>query len=151
MGKTKRGKGTKLMALADHSGVLLSLRMGGKRFCARGHARREEVLATSLVRPRTAQALDRRPGLGLRSARRGPQREGHRDDRPAPQEQEQAQEDPGRAQAQALQEAPLEDREAIRLAGELPAAGGPLRATSGELPRLRASWVHGYPAAVFVR
>ena len=57
MGKTKRGKGTKLMALADHSGVLLSLRMGGKRFCARGHARREEVLAASLVRERPKRLI----------------------------------------------------------------------------------------------
>lgn len=67
----------------------------------------------------------------------------------APQEQEEA-EDPGRAQAQALQEA-LGDRAALRLAGELPAASGPLRETGRKLFRLRASLVHRYPAEVLVR
>ncbi|CAA9455870.1 MAG: Mobile element protein, partial [uncultured Rubrobacteraceae bacterium] len=69
-------------------------------------------------------------------------------DRPAP-EEPQEEEDPGRAQAQALQEA-LEDRAAVRVAFELPAAGGPLRAAGRELPRLRPPRVRRHPAQVFV-
>src|SRR5215207_5804518 len=115
--------------------------MRGERVSTRSHARRGAPRGD--LRPGTAQALGRGPGLRLRSARRGPPREGHRDDRPAPQEQEEA-EDPGRAQGQTLQEA-LEDRAALRLAGKLPTAGGPLRETSRELPRL-VSRVYRYPA-----
>lgn len=107
MGKTKRGKGTKLMVLADGSGVPLAV-------CTASTSPHEvtlveEVLAASFVRERPERLI------GDRAYDSDPLdavlREGHRGDRPAPQEQEEAQ-DPGRAQAQALQEA-LEDRAAL--------------------------------------
>jgi hypothetical protein len=104
-----------------------SLRMRGERFSARGHPRRRD--ARRPVRLREAREADWGPFLRLRPARRGARRAGHRDDRPAPQEQDEAL-DPGRAQAQALQEAP-EDRAALRLAAQLPVSGGPLRAQGG--------------------
>ena len=124
-----------------------SRRTRGKRFSARGHTRRGN--ARGGLPRRGAPASDRGPGLRLGLARRGPRREGRRDDSAAPEEQDEA-EDPGRAPAQALQEA-LEDRAVVRLDRELPAAGGALRAAGGELPRLRAPRVHRYPTEVFVR
>jgi hypothetical protein len=57
---------------------------------------------------------------------------------------------PGRAQAQALQEA-LEDRAALRLAAQLPSLSGPIRAVRRELPRLGEAGMHRHPAEVFVR
>jgi hypothetical protein len=65
-------------------------------------------------------------------------------------EEQKEEKDPRRAQAQALQEA-LEDRAAVRLAGELPASGGRLRAQGGQLPRLRAAGGHRNPAETFAR
>jgi hypothetical protein len=59
--------------------------------------------------------------LGGTSAGRGPGRDGHRDDRPAPAQQEEKK-DTGRAQSRTLQEA-LEGRAAVRLAFELPMPG----------------------------
>lgn len=112
----------------------------------------EEVLAASFVREWPERligdrAYDSDPlDAGLRQ--KGPEMI-------APRQREEARE-PGRAQAQALQDLQdlqeaLEDRAALRLATELQEAGSALRETSRELPRLCTSRVHRYPAEVFVR
>ena len=111
MGKTKRGKGTKLVALADACGLPICV-------CATSASAHEvtlvgEVLAAGFLEERPERLIGERAydsdplDAGLRRARRG----GHRDDRPASEKQEEAQ-DPGRAQAQALQET-LEDRASL--------------------------------------
>src|SRR5215210_1589594 len=89
-----------------------SLRSHGERFWARGHPRRG--CPRGELPGGAARAADRGPGLRLRPAGRGPPRKRHRDDRPAS-EGPQEEKDPGRAQAQALQEAP-EGRAAVRVA-----------------------------------
>ena len=58
--------------------------------------------------------------------------------------------DPRRAQAPSVQEA-MEGGAAVRLARELSALSGSLRAAGGEILRIRTPGLHGYPTQVFVR
>jgi hypothetical protein len=78
VGKTKQGKGMKLMTLVDGSSLTLVV-YSREPFATRGHVLRRN-LSLGLCR-REAQAVDRGPGLRLRlagfcsqSARRGDDR-----------------------------------------------------------------------------
>src|SRR5262249_36129703 len=96
------------------------------------------------LRRRDAAAADWGPRLRRRSARPGAGRAGHRDDRAAPTRAQEAQ-DAGWPSAAPLQ-APLEDRAALRLVGQLPSPGRALRALCAQLPGLCPTGVHPHPA-----
>ena len=98
VGKTKRGKGTKLTAWADASGLPPAV-------CASSASAHEVTLVeATLAASFAGEEPERGSGPRLGPARRGPQSEGHRDDRTAPEKQEGTR-GPGRAQPQALQAA----------------------------------------------
>jgi hypothetical protein len=122
IGKTKRGKGAKLMALADRAGFPVSV-------CAASASPHEVTLVGETLEARFAEE---KPGrlIGDRAYDSDPldawlKAEGIEMIAPHREKQKEA-EDPRRGQASALQEA-LEGRAALRLAFELPAAGRALR------------------------
>src|SRR5512133_767019 len=138
------------MAFSDGSSVPLALHAERERerererecFAARGLPCRGD--SGERLLEGEARASHRREGLRLRSARRIAPGAGHRDDRPT-QEEPKEEKDPGRAQAEALQEE-MEDREAVRLASKLQEAGGSLRVQGPELPGHGPVRVHRHPA-----
>ena len=115
MGKTKRGKGTKLMAVADGSGLPISVHAAE----ASPHEVTlvKETLEASFVEAKPERLIGDRAydSDPLDAELRG---EGIEMIAPHRQGAQEAQ-DAGRAQAETLQEA-LEGREAVRLARELP-------------------------------
>ena len=94
MGKTKRGKGTKLMVLADGSGLPISVHVAS----ASPHEVTlvERTLESRFVEEKPKRLIGDRSSLRLRPARRGVREPRHRDDRTAPKEAQEA-EDPRRA------------------------------------------------------
>src|SRR5829696_7179496 len=148
VGKTKRGKGTKIMAFSDGSSIPLALHTPRECFAARSHPCWRDF--GERLSEGEARAASGREGLRLRSSRGDARRARHRDDRAA-QNEPQEEEDPGRAQAQALQEE-MEDRASICLVAELQEVGGSLRIQGRELPGHGAAWLHPHPAQkVFMR
>lgn len=143
VGPTKRGKGSKVMAVADRSGLPVAV-WALKRFSRRGRARRRHPRRQIHRRP--PRAADRRHGLRLGRAR--PVAEGavrHRDDRAAQPEQED--QDPGRTAAQALQEE-VEGGAPLRL---LQADRRQVGEEAGELHGVRAPRLRPDPAQAVLR
>jgi len=147
VGKTKRGKGTKLRAAADRAGLPIAVCVTS----ARPHEATlaEPTLAVcfapELPKKRIAdRAYDSDP-LNARLAERGIERIApHRRNRRKPRTQD-------GPQTAALQAA-LEGRAPVCLVGQLPTAGGSLRASSCELLRLRAAWLpHRLAQTLFMR
>ena len=141
VGPTKRGKGTKLMAVADRFGLPLAA-------CAASASPHESTLVAATLDSRFVADLPERL-IGDRAYDADPLddglgRAGHRDDRAASPRPD-ASQDAGWPPAAPLP-APVEGRAALRLAGQLPPPGRPLRAACAQLPRLRPPRLHPHPA-----
>ena len=147
MGKTKRGKGTKLMALADSSGLPLSLcvastspheitLVGSTLERSFFESKLQRLIGDRLCDSETLDEQLRIIGIEIIARHR-------RKNRKKPKTQD-------GAQAKALQEA-LESGAPLCLAGELRSSGGSLRTKSAELPVVCAVGLRAHPTQAFMR
>ena len=145
VGKTKRGKGTKIMGLADRHGLPLALRTESaspaevKLVEATLEARVVAAVPEQLIGDKAydSDRLDEQLLQEYGTELIAPNRR-----RTAP--------NPRRSEPETLPPS-LEDRTALRLAVQLPTVGRALRIPCGELPRFRSPWGHRHPLAAFMR